>query len=217
MRALWHWARGFLGLPAAVFSVLGVVGTVVWIVTVVTARHHRPLNFWLVVTVALIAIGAILWGVRQRARAGEPQQVHHHHYAPGTTVQFGQASDDAERTSVGPPVASGDTREVVRLADHVEYGGPGSGPPVIRDREFRNVIVRGPLVVLPLTASFTRVEFLLPNADPNSIFFVTPDDERYKGGIAGLVNCVFENCQMDQIAFVGSAEARDHFRREIGL
>ena len=55
-------ARSFL---RAVFAVLGLVSLVAWLVGVVTSKHHHPLTYWLVVSLALLLVASLIWGTRR--------------------------------------------------------------------------------------------------------------------------------------------------------
>ncbi len=71
-----HGARAVWNYALAIFSVLGGVSLVVWVVAVASSPHHHPLNFWLVVGLGLLLIAALVWG----ARRGKPSDggVHIH-------------------------------------------------------------------------------------------------------------------------------------------
>lgn len=43
-------------------QVLSGVSLILWVISVVASEHHRPLNTWLVVMLALISASLLLWG-----------------------------------------------------------------------------------------------------------------------------------------------------------
>jgi hypothetical protein len=69
-------ARAALSYVQAVFALLGFVSLVVWLINVVTSRHHHPLTYWLVVSLGLLLAASLIWG----ARRGSPSSdgVHFH-------------------------------------------------------------------------------------------------------------------------------------------
>lgn len=138
-RFLWDFA-------VAIFVVLGAVSLGVWLIEVLKGRH--PLNFWLVLSIGVVALAAIVWGIR-RGGGGAAAVQHHHNYGPGTTVNFGGTGPATVRgvqgnaAERGVPIggARANRKAVISLYDHVEY--PPDGPPVIRDKHFRFAILQG--------------------------------------------------------------------------
>lgn len=191
---------------AGLFGVLGAVQFV---------RESGEWVLW--VMIALLAVaGAAVLVAREALTAGgthSATEVHHHHYAPGSTIHFGATTprNKAPTTPrIGPSDLPSGEREAVRLADYIEYDG---GSPMIRERWFQNVTLLGPLVVFPIkNVSFSRVSWGVANNDINTAFFVTDVGDSVKLGIVGLRDCVFENCVMEHVALVGSREGRERFR-----
>lgn len=60
----------------AVFAALGCASLVVWLVNVVTSKHHHPLTYWLVVSLGLLLVASLIWGAR-RGSPG-PDGIHIH-------------------------------------------------------------------------------------------------------------------------------------------
>ncbi len=61
-------AKSAWGFFQAVFTTLGGVSLLAWAYAVVTSKDHHPLDFWLVVALALLLVAAVIWG----ARRGKP-------------------------------------------------------------------------------------------------------------------------------------------------
>jgi len=88
LRAIWDYA-------VQVFAMLGAVSLVVWLVSIAAAKHHRPLDFWLVACLALFLVAALIWGYRRGrpAPASAGQTVIHgdqyniYQIAPGTVPE----------------------------------------------------------------------------------------------------------------------------------
>jgi hypothetical protein len=60
----------------AVFAVLGFASLAVWLIDVVSSKHHHPLTYWLVVSLALLLVASLIWGVRRGAPASDGVHIH---------------------------------------------------------------------------------------------------------------------------------------------
>jgi hypothetical protein len=195
-----------------VLFVVGTISTAVWLYEIAKNDEH-PINTWLVVILAVLLVSAVLWGYGRARDHDAASVVHHHHYSAPATVMYGVQAGAPARESVGPPTPPSGKKEVVKLADYVEY--PPNSPPVIRNRDFRNVILRGPILLGVRSAQFVDVGFGIANNDPDTMFFVMGEDE-VKIAVAAVDNCSFIACQTEQVALIGTREQINRFRQEIG-
>lgn len=128
---------------------------------------------------------------------------------------YGPPPRDAHIHETGPPNRPPNAAEMeeVKLSDYLEYAP--DGPPKIKNRTFRNVIVQGPLLVFPKShVDFVEVSFGV-NGTPDTILWaVSPGPS--KVGFVILENVVFENCITESIGVVGIPDDLDEFRRQVG-
>jgi H+/Cl- antiporter ClcA len=61
---------------------LGTLSLLAWLHDVVTSKHHHPLNYWLLVTMAFLLVAVFLWGWRRSPEAGGSPEVTHVYNAP---------------------------------------------------------------------------------------------------------------------------------------
>jgi hypothetical protein len=101
----------------------------------------------------------------------------------------------------------------VRLNEYVDV--PTDGPPVIKDRTFRNVVLQGPLVVVPSGSSLISVTFGIEGTDPEAMLFLVEEGDEKIGAVV-LQNCVIENCVTEHIAFAGTREWWDGLLGQVG-
>jgi hypothetical protein len=197
----------------AVLAVLGTLSTVLWVWSVVTSKHHHPLNFWAVIVLAILAAAALVWGWQQRS-ASTPPVTHHHHYSAPVTwgTETVQQSGFGQAVVPQPAPIPAAARTVVRLADLIEF--PPDGPPVIRNRRFQNAILRGPILLAPHRVGFVRVSFGIANNDPETMLFELPVGVT-KIAVAVLEDCLLEDCQTEHVAFIGTRDMLDQFRNEV--
>lgn len=64
------------GYAQAVFTVLGFVSVVAWLVDVATSKHHHPLTYWLVISLALLLVASLIWGARRGSPRDDGVQIH---------------------------------------------------------------------------------------------------------------------------------------------
>jgi len=69
-------ARNASTYVQALFAVLGFVSLVAWLIDVVTSKHHHPLTYWLVVSLALLLVASLIWGARRGALASDGVHIH---------------------------------------------------------------------------------------------------------------------------------------------
>jgi hypothetical protein len=203
---LWEFA-------VAVLAVLGLISLAFWAVEVVKEGKH-PLNFWLVVSLAILLAAAILWGLRKGGR--QPGSIATNVYnAPVTQHIFGAGAGDqsaqaavvgeqpqAPSSTIGGP--SPDEPKLVQLSDYIEFSE--SGPPTIRHRHFKNVTIRGPLIIALDRVNFINGGFGHPGDDRESMWWEVFSGREYSG-IALVQFCTFENFRSEAIGFALTREA----------
>ena len=55
---------------------LGFVSLVVWLIDVVTSKHHHPLTYWLVVSLGLLLVASLIWGARRGSPGSDGIHIH---------------------------------------------------------------------------------------------------------------------------------------------
>lgn len=60
----------------AVFTVLGFISVVAWLVDVATSKHHHPLTYWLVISLALLLVASLIWGARRDSPRSDGAHIH---------------------------------------------------------------------------------------------------------------------------------------------
>lgn len=200
----------------AVFGVLGAASLAVWVIDVITSKHHRPFTFWAVVTLALLLSAALLWGLRRgRPHSGlqEVSIAHVEHLHVGE-----QANLPETHPTTAPPL--GAPRKVpkfarfegqtIRLGDLVE-----SGSPVLESVAFENCKLHGP-VMLYVMGAFTLEGCHLPVGGTNAFWEIDPSLPRLVGAI-GVKNCAIVDCDLINVGFAGGPELISHLKRQLGL
>jgi hypothetical protein len=117
--------------------------------------------------VFVIFLVAVLKTATEPGSAPQPIQVIHHHYPPVSgRVGADISPNPRSREIVGP--SSDDREDEITLQDFVDY--PSGGAPVIRNRHFRNVLLKGPMVLYFRSGALNRVSWGAPdgNAGPFS-------------------------------------------------
>lgn len=109
---------------------------------------------------------------------------------------------------VGPERAA-EPEEVVDLSDFVEY--PPQGPPVIRDRTFRNVVLCGPVVLDLRDCRLNRSAIGIVGDRLDSVLWPLGEGEP-RIGFVRMERCQIINCRTYHVAFVGGAPALDRLR-----
>lgn len=105
---------------------------------------------------------------------------------------------------VGPETL-GDGREVVNLADYIEY--PVAGPLAIRNQKFRNVLVKGPILLYPNgSLTMRHVRFGTAEAGSLDALLWPMKHGETKIGLVAIEDVVFEDCEMQLVAFAGVPE-----------
>src|SRR5690348_4993634 len=124
-----------LRLGKAVFVVLSTASVVAWAVSVAASKRHHPFNFWAVLALAILCVGALLWGVGRGRAAATPGVVHQHYYSGPVTMNIAadraeggaavgdeKAAPASERETVGPSlVLPPQARPVLKLTDYVDF------------------------------------------------------------------------------------------------
>lgn len=177
-------------------AVLGAIGLVLWVWSVVHSQH--PLNFWLVVTLALVAVSfAWAWledrkpkGVATTIHIDHVEQVHIGMDASGTAPS---STPDGQSwwKRIGRP-------RIVHIAREVL----DDGSPVIEGRVFEDVLILGPAVIVPLG----NFEMTSCNWQGNvEGMFLHPETSWIEGAI-GVKDCVFRRCTFRKIGFTGGED-----------
>lgn len=209
MQQIGQWIRVNGGAPAIMLAGLAVVA------------------FVPVLGLILIGLGILLFVLRLRpirkallqildadeGGSQPPGGVQHIYNAP-VTIQGDQVAingagpgtppDESSLDMVGPETL-GAAREVVNLADYIEY--PESGPLAIRNQKFRNVLVKGPILLYPNgSLTMRRIKFgTAKAASLDSILWPMKHGET-KIGLVAIEDVVFEDCEMQLVAFAGVPE-----------
>lgn len=203
--------KGVFGLVAGV--ILGVVG-------IIQAVRGANESAYVLVLVALVALAVVLCWIayqalcqRDEARSKEEGQsgVSNHYNGPVTIVQgqpFAEPEPSLQHKPVGPAWAARADRHIVNLHDYVEF--PKDGPPTIRDREFRNVILRGPIWLAPDKTTITESTFAV-GADEVWAMLWPLKAGTEKIGIVSFENCLIKQCTLQHIGWVGTQEDIAHF------
>ena len=214
---------------AGAIQTLVIVGASTVVAGVVAIVSSAPLGWQLVIFfggfLLLIGVGLFVAKLLRKRESAEDSetatgQVHHHHYYTAP-VSWNVASGESalgvsptapQREPVGPAEQVSGEREVVSLAEFVEF--PPNAPPVIRNRVFRNALLRGPILLTLRNSTFVNVGFGIIEGDPESMFWPVQPAEK-KMAVAVLENCILQDCVTEQVGFVGTREQLDEIRQKI--
>jgi len=200
--------------------VAGVIFGVVGIVQAVRGANESASVIGLAALLALVVVlGWIAYqALRQRDDARSKEEglpgVSNHYNGPVTIVQgqpFAQPEPPLQHKPVGPAWAAKADRPIVDLHDYVEF--PKDGPPTIRDREFRNVILRGPILLAPDNATITESTFAV-RADEAWVMLWPLEAGSEKVGAVSFENCLIKQCTLQHIGWVGTQENLAGFVRD---
>lgn len=205
----------------AVLAVLGLLSLIVWLVEVFAEGTH-PFNFWAVVTLAILLVAAILWGIQGRSAGAAGPAPHHTYNAPVTQMFFeggaplsGAPPEASPASAVpGDRVVGGpspDQPTLIRLADYVEWP---NDEPTIQHRHFKNVTVRGPLVISPTHVNFVNGGFRHPPDHREGMWWETVEGQAYVG-IVRVQFCTFENFVFEGVALAMTAENWRQFCEQV--
>ncbi len=84
---------------------LGFVSLVVWLIDIVTSKHHHPLTYWLVVSLSLLLIASLIWGARRDSPGSDGIHIHMeggdiiNQVAPGQIPSGAPVAPASDRTS----------------------------------------------------------------------------------------------------------------------
>jgi hypothetical protein len=197
----------------AVIAVVSTIALGVWVYSIVTSEHHHPFNVWLTIFLVVLLASVLLWAWRRCSPSDSPSGPTF--YGP-VTFNIGELAPDAPPragTEPGPPPRPGE-QPLVMLRDFVEIPERGQGPAVIRNREFENATLRGPIVLVPRNAVFDRVSWGVIEGDIETILWRVPEGT-WKLGAVLLENCIFRNCRTEMVALGLPDERADEFRRAV--
>ena len=200
----------------ALFAVLGAASLAVWVVDVVTSKHHRPFTFWAVVTLGLLLVAALLWGWRRRSRPGADGHAvtiaHVEHFHQGDPQNLSGATS-ASAPAPGPrrqtPKFTKFENQTIRLGDLVE-----SDSPVLESVAFEGCELHGP-AMLAIMGAFTMIHCDIPIAGANSFWEFDPALPQATGAI-GVLNCSFVRCKLSNVGFAGSPEVIQYIKELAG-
>lgn len=196
-------------------AILGIASAAEW------ARGSHVSALIIGAAAVLVLLAATGWvayqALKQRDEAlhaeEEAKGVHHHYNAPVTIVQGQQGSlPPTPRETVGPHVAPTE-KPIISLHEFVEF--PNDGPPVIRNRTFRNSVLRGPIWLHGIRSSMTNTVLGVAEQDPWSILWPL-EPGTLKIGIVVFENCVAENCVTEHVGLVGTREELEEIIRQVG-
>jgi hypothetical protein len=86
---------------------------------------------------------------------------------------------------------------------------------VLEELVFENAVLLGPAVVVPKGTTQFRSNVFEPNVD--QWLLRAPPDWKSVVGVVGALNCLFEGCRFDRVAFLGDDEWVDRMRTDLGL
>lgn len=99
--------------------------------------------------------------------------------------------------------------DVVRITDHV---GPDS---YVRGERFEDATIVGPaMLALDHDVTVRGCTLWMPGSDPTSVFIEVPVGQRIVG-VVGLADVAFERCEFQNIAWIGTRNTLDLFRRDL--
>jgi hypothetical protein len=205
-------ARAWVGLVLGLL--LGVLGLIQAVQGARTSAYFLVIAALASLILVLTYVAYRALGERDQVGSGEIQHHTHNYYNAPVTIQQSTAPSGASpRVPVGPErtgdLGKPESLPVIKLYDYVEFP---DGRPLIRDRIFRNVLVKGPLIVALLDGlEMINIGIGAPMADLEAMLWPVAAGT-LKGGLVGIENCRFENCLTENVAFAGIEEELDKIR-----
>jgi len=80
---------------------------------------------------------------------------------------------------------------------------------IIDGKTFEDCTIYGPAIIMPLES--TTLAHNTFEADPETLFWIVPEDKLRVIGAIGLVNCTFRRCVFRRIGVAGKRELRNLF------